>query len=165
MSSLKSPKPVKFFFSLLFRSDLHTIESLEQKFKDYLIFEETFYPEFNPLTDYYEKEMGTPLTRAICLSHSLRERDELVSLKLWATDMENEFAQDSARTVNIDIGYIAKEHVVLATGKPYSHRVYVGKGVFSELVYIYRDKTFHKVPWTYPDYQHQEKIDFFNKSR
>ncbi len=60
---------------------------------------------------------------------------------------------------------MAKEQVLLATGKPYSHRIYLSDGVFAELVYYFKEKSFHKVSWTYPDYQHEEKIKFFNSIR
>ncbi len=67
--------------------------------------------------------------------------------------------------VNIDIGAVYKEQVLLSTSKPYSHRIYLRDGVHAELTYTYENKSYHFLPWTYPDYQHEEKLEFFNSLR
>jgi hypothetical protein len=41
---------------------------------------------------------------------------------------------------------------VLATGKNYSHRIYIGKGIYADLTLIYTKGGFTTLPWTYPDY-------------
>ena len=166
MSKLLKPTLVKFFFSVLFDEDSfeisRIIDLLELQKENIAI----FYPEFNPLQDYYSKEMGPNLKRVIIVDPKLSDREELVPKKLWATETEIKYSRpDETRTINIDVGYIAKEQVILSTGKPYSHRIYLGSSVFCELVYTFQNKTFHKVPWTYPDYQHDEKIEFFNSVR
>ncbi len=166
MSKLLSPTQVKFFYSILFDENTFEISKILNLLNLNLESSESFYPEFNPLQDYYSKEMGPNLKRVIIVNSKLSERDELVPKKLWATETEIKYSrQDETRTINIDVGYIAKEQVILSTGKPYSHRIYLGSSVFCELVYTFQNKTFHKVPWTYPDYQHQEKIEFFNSVR
>ena len=53
--------------------------------------------------------------------------------------------------MNIDPGYLAKAHLVLATGKGYSHRPYLREGIYADLTLIYRNKAFQLLPWTYPD--------------
>ena len=82
-----------------------------------------------------------------------------------ATAIEIKKSNDNKRLINIDIGYVAKEQVILATGKPYSHRIYLSEGVHAELVYTFQDKSFKSLPWTYPDYQDEEKIALFNRIR
>jgi hypothetical protein len=54
--------------------------------------------------------------------------------------------------VNIDPGYLAKAHLILATGKGYSHRPYLRDGIYADLTLMYQDKSFRTLPWTYPDY-------------
>lgn len=165
MSILSEPTKVKFFFSVLFNKEHFTSDKvfkiLSEKYAEFDILR----PSFNPLTEYYSKEMGNHLERIIFVSKSYSPREKFVPLKLWATSEEIKYSQDSKRMINIDIGLLAKEQVLLATGKPYSHRIYLSDGVYCELVYYYQNKTFHKVPWTYPDYQDIEKIEFFNKYR
>ncbi|MBD64001.1 MAG: GTP-binding protein [Halobacteriovoraceae bacterium] len=161
MSELSEPTKVRYFASCLFKSEVEIESHLTSKFK---IFDELT-PNFNPLISYYEKEMGDQLERKIFIFDQIRERDFLIDAKIWAQNLEKNTSVQGSRILNIDMGYIAKEQVLLATGKPYSHRIYLNQGVFAELVYTYSDKTFKSLPWTYPDYQHPEKIAFFNKFR
>ena len=166
MSQLARPTEVKFFISALYNTENIDEKKLLNILEQHISLDSSFEPEFNPLTEYYSKEMGNSLKRVIWVDKTPKPREELVRLKLLATKNENEnLNSNNGRNINIDIGYIAMEQVVLATGKPYSHRLYLNNGVYAELVYIYQNKTYHKVPWTYPDYQHQEKIDFFNRIR
>jgi Domain of unknown function (DUF4416) len=55
------------------------------------------------------------------------------------------------RTVNLDPGLLTEENVLLATGKNYSHRVYLRDGVFADLALVYRKGEYRPLPWTYPD--------------
>jgi hypothetical protein len=47
------------------------------------------------------------------------------------------------------------ERFVLATGKNFSHRIYLGQGIYADLTLIYRHGEFQALPWTYPDYADQ----------
>lgn len=122
---------------------------------------------FNPSLPYYAKEMGEEpkLHRFIYCSEKLHPRDCFVSAKVWATDFENTHSITGARTVNIDIGLLNLENMILATGKNYSHRVYLNSGIFADLNYIFQGGTFTMLPWTYPDYQEGDKVAFFLKMR
>lgn len=165
MSKLSTPSKVKYFYSVLF-NDMHSFEHIKKLMETNFFTTDYFSPQFNPLLEYYSHEMGDGLKRAIFYSHELLGREELVSKKLLATEIEiRNSSTDQKRSINIDVGQVAKEQVILATGKPYSHRIYLSDGVYAELVYFYQNKSFQKVNWTYPDYQHQEKIEFFNSIR
>ena len=67
--------------------------------------------------------------------------------------------------MNIDPGYIAKAHLILATGKGYSHRPYLRDGIYADLTLIYCNKAFQSLPWTYPDYAGEEMIGIFTRIR
>ena len=67
--------------------------------------------------------------------------------------------------MNIDPGYIAKAHLILATGKGYSHRPYLRDGIYADLTLIYRNKAFQPLPWTYPDYASGEMIGMLTRIR
>jgi hypothetical protein len=43
---------------------------------------------------------------------------------------------------------------ILATGKDFSHRIYIGCGIYADLTLIYSKDGFQTLPWTYPDYAH-----------
>jgi len=89
----------------------------------------------------------------------------LPDVKLLANDVEHRFSVRGKRRVNIDPGYISQAHLILATGKGYTHRPYLRDGIYADLTLMYRGKTFHSLPWTYPDYSAKPVIDMFNRIR
>jgi hypothetical protein len=103
-------------------------------------------------TTYYEREMGAGLVRRVLAFRTLIAQDRLAEIKLATNAMEQAYAVGGRRRVNIDPGYAALERFVLATGKNYSHRIYLGQGIYADLTLIYRHGNFEALPWTYPDY-------------
>lgn len=103
-------------------------------------------------TDYYTKEFGGSLIRRLVAFDRLIRPDSLPDVKLWTNSLERRLSAEGRRRVNIDPGYIAKAHLILATGKGYSHRPYLRDGIYADLTLIYRNKEFQSLPWTYPDY-------------
>jgi hypothetical protein len=67
--------------------------------------------------------------------------------------------------VNIDPGYIALAHLILATGKGYTHRPYLREGIYADLTLAFRDRSFKPLPWTYPDYSDEKMVELFNRVR
>lgn len=110
-------------------------------------------------TDYYKKEMGEKLLFRVVSFERLVKRDSLVSIKKfsWKIERKNSIFENgvSKRLINIDPGILSLENFVLATGKGFAHRVYLGKGVFADLTLIYRNSTFIDLPWTYLNYKSQ----------
>ena len=106
-------------------------------------------------TPYYEKEMGAPLWRRVMAFKPLVEQDRLADIKLATNAMEQARAVGGRRRVNIDPGYLLLERFVLATGKNYSHRIYIGRGIYADLTLIYERGAYQALPWTYPDYADQ----------
>ncbi|OQX63299.1 MAG: GTP-binding protein [Desulfococcus sp. 4484_241] len=103
-------------------------------------------------TDYYEPEFGSPLYRRIFSFASLVEQDSLADVKLVTNEIEKRFTSGKKRLANIDPGFLTRERFVLATGKNFAHRIYLGRGIYADLTLIYRKKEFHALEWTYPDY-------------
>lgn len=172
MSLLQPPTKSFFFASFLFRKDIVIIDSIksmwEKKWGESLYFQHSFFP----MKEYYSKEMGDPslLQRLFGVSTTLQSRDDFVNGKIWSTEKEIELSYSvkqgfKSRAINIDIGCLSLENMQLATGKPYSHRIYLGKGVYSDLTYIYKNKSYRPLLWTYPDYREEEIIQFFNSIR
>lgn len=120
-------------------------------------------------TDYYEREMGSPIKRIFLLMRELTSPGALADIKLATNAIERDIAESGAypvaRPVNIDPGYIAESKLVLASTKDYSHRIYLRDGVYAEVTLIYRDGAFHSLPWTYPDFQSDEYLRFLTDAR
>lgn len=116
-------------------------------------------------TDYYEKEMGRPLYRQLLAFQHLIDQERLPDIKLQTNAVESTFIRDGRRTVNIDPGYLLLERLVLATGKNFSHRIYLRRGIYADLTLIYRKERFESLPWTYPDYADPRLQDFLLKVR
>jgi len=116
-------------------------------------------------TKYYAREMGWPLHRRFVSFEKLIRPLDIVEIKITTNKVENGYLQDGRRRVNIDPGYISLERLVLATGKNYTHRIYLWKGIYADLTLIFQKGSFRPLQWTYKDYASPEIIDFFNDVR
>jgi hypothetical protein len=116
-------------------------------------------------TDYYEKEFGGSLIRRFVAFERLIRPEALPDVKIWTNALEMRLAAEGRRRVNIDPGYLAKAHLILATGKGYTHRPCLREGIYADLTLIYREKSFHSLPWTYPDYAGGEVIGMLTRIR
>lgn len=167
MSKLQAPSKGLLVASVLYRRDIHGEEDilnvLSIRFGEYV----TFHHSYFPMKKYYSLEMGEEslLSRFFIVFTNNIERVDLVSAKLWAQKFELGFSSKGAREINLDMGLLTLENLILATGKNFSHRVYLGDGVFADLTLLMEGQKFKTTPWTYPDYSHPEVIDFFTWAR
>ncbi|MGE0083044.1 MAG: DUF4416 family protein [Desulfococcaceae bacterium] len=116
-------------------------------------------------TDYYAREMGDSLFRRMLSFRELIGQDHLPDIKWFAYELEKKYMQDGSRRVNIDPGYLLPERFVLATGKNFTHRIYIGREVYADLTLIYTKGNFQTLPWTYPDYADEKMLDFLRQVR
>lgn len=116
-------------------------------------------------TDYYASEMGKNLLRQWVGFKSLVMPDGLAGIKLMTNQMEAEWAEQGKRPVNLDPGYVNDSRVVLATTKDFSHRIYLGSGIYAEITLIYKGDAFRALDWTYPDYKSNTALEFLNQAR
>ncbi len=117
-------------------------------------------------TNYYYEEMGMPLFRKVFTFKRLIEQDELALIKEKTNKIETKFMTDEKRSVNIDPGYLVSSRFILATGKEYSHRIYIGHKMYADLTLMYSKKEgFKTLEWTYPDYASQSMMSFLSKVR
>ena len=166
MSIPKNPDPAKLVISCIM-NDKALIE------KVFSLLEEAFGPvdvisrwlDF-AYTDYYYKEMGIVLFRKVFVFKNLIAQDELALIKEKTNNIENQFAKAKKRSVNIDPGYLVSSRFILATGKEYSHRIYIGRKIYADLTLMYSKKHgFKTLDWTYPDYASKDMISFLSKVR
>jgi hypothetical protein len=116
-------------------------------------------------TDYYRAEMGPGLKRQFLAFGRHLPLDGISRVKLATNSIEKLLSRSGTRLVNIDPGYVDLSKVVLFSTKDYTHRVYLGNGIFAENTLFYKDGAFHPWPWTYPDYKTAEYLDFFGQVR
>jgi len=166
MGKIHKHLPVKLFSAITYQHSIN-IQSLftimERKFSVIEIKSEPY--DFSAFTDYYKKEMGEDLQKLFIVFASLIEPEALPSIKLETNKIETEQIKGAGRGVNIDPGYITQAKLVLATTKNYSHRLYLGQGIFGDLHMQFGKGSFNPQPWTYPDYQQKNMIEFFNTVR
>lgn len=160
-----SPTHGLLFGSFLYREDLHETSELQKIWEGEFGQSFKLLPANNPLNSYYEKEMGTPLSRFFVITATAYPREFLLSSKLLALEWERKWAISGKRMVNLDTGILTLENFLLATTKNYSHRVYIGQNIFADLTYQFVQGQFQVFPWTYPDFQDEEKIKFFTWCR
>lgn len=116
-------------------------------------------------TDYYSPEMGEKLVRRFLSMEKLIRPETLPNIKLTTNEIEEESAVAGQRQVNIDPGYLSQSHLILATGKGYSHRPYLSDGIYADLTLIYQGKKFCSLPWTYPDYADEKQLAMLSAIR
>lgn len=165
MSQPQAPQPAKLVIGIFLKEkDLaHSLtEKLEAFFGGVDIVSPWF--DFN-FTDYYTREMGRPLFRRMFSFKKLIAQEDLSPIKLQTNQLEHSFEHEGRRRVNIDPGYLLKERFVLATGKNFSHRIYLSKGIYADLTLIYQKGDFHSLPWTYPDYAHKQMQGYLKQVR
>ncbi len=167
MSVISPPKPVKLICGLI-SNDKELI------YKSAKILSKKFGPidlksqvmSFDH-TAYYQKEMGRDLKRQFLSFSRLIGPQHLPKVKLFTNRLERRISvgPQRKRRINLDPGYISGSKLVLATGKNYCHRIYLGKGIYAEVTLYFAGGTFRPYEWTYPDYKTAGYIEFFNQAR
>lgn len=120
-------------------------------------------------TAYYEKELGPDLKRQFLFFKQAISPDALPEIKRLTSEMEHQWVRITSdgtlRRINLDPGYLAPSKIVLATTKDYSHRIYLGDGIYAEVTLMYRGKSYAPLPHTYPDFRSEDYIALFNQAR
>ena len=116
-------------------------------------------------TTYYTEEFGAPLFRRMFSFEKLIQQDALANIKLSTNQLEHKYSRNGKRSVNIDPGFLSLERFVLASGKNFSHRIYLAKGVYADLTLMYSNGRFQTLPWTYPDYADRSMLTVLERIR
>ena len=134
-------------------------------------------------THYYDAQMGSPLWRQfVSFSRPVRP-DILASAKVATNRIEAEFTArlagpqtqsgvptnvgmpNPARPINLDVGYVDESKLILASMKNFSHRIYLGMGVYAELTLMYHKGRWDSLGWTFPDYASGRYHPFLTQAR
>ena len=86
--------------------------------------------------------------------------------KLFTNGLEETLARpDGSRRVNLDPGLLTQERFVLGTGKNFTHRVYLGEGIFADLTLVFQAGSWQTLPWTFPDYASPDMLEILTDIR
>ena len=165
MSTPKAPDPAKLVISV-FMKDQGLLEEIFQRLENVAgpLDMMSKWLDFD-FTDYYYREMGSPLFRRLLAFKPLISQDDLADIKLATNAIEQDFSERGDRRMNIDPGYLLRSRFILATGKDFSHRIYIGKQIYADLTLMYTKQGFKPLDWTYPDYASPEVFHFLTQVR
>lgn len=106
-------------------------------------------------TSYYNAEMGENLYRGV-ISFEKTVSPELISLeKIKSNDLELSTATSDGykkRFVNIDVGYMDLDKVVLPSYKRGPFKIYAGEGIWLDMLLTYAKGKFHPTAWAFEDF-------------
>ena len=165
MSRPKEPPGAKLLMGLLFCDfavQQRALEALSLSFGplDFLSKPEPFV-----YTSYYDAELGEGIKRQLVSFLHLVPQDVLPDIKGTTNGIEGDLSFQGKRRINIDPGLLTEERFVLATGKNYTHRIYLGKGIYADLTLVYQGGSYRALPWTYPDYRNPMMLHFLGVLR
>jgi hypothetical protein len=162
MSHPLPPEPCLFFCGFIYNDTAAYEELLRTKVVEWgQILEISGSYVFN-WSDYYEAEQGSGLMRSFaCFSPLLKDPAELRERKLRAYQIEQEFSNEGKRRINLDPGYLNNHQLIVATFKPFAHRIALGDGVHAHLEYLFKRGAPAILPWTYPDFRTPEYQELF----
>ncbi|MDD5331533.1 MAG: DUF4416 family protein [Candidatus Nanoarchaeia archaeon] len=159
------PKKVKLFCGMTHR-DMKEVEvilkRLEKKFGKIESISDEF--SFN-FTDYYTDEIGTDLKKKFIIFRDLIDPEEIVKVKLFTNKLENKYSINGKRIFNLDPGYLNAEHLILPSAKPRPHRVYLRKGIYADMIYVFGKNEVFDFKHTFPDFKQDFVKKFFLELR
>ena len=165
MGEIKTPRPVKLIVSAFAPGDGLLDEARAASIAEWgaVDWESELLPFDH--TSYYQREFGPGLVRRIWAFERLIDPGALAAIKVRSNALEQRWAVDGKRAVNLDPGYVSMAKLVLATTKNHGHRIYLGQGIYAEVTLQYRDKAYRPWPWSYPDYATPEYCRLFEAIR
>lgn len=156
---------VKYFIAVLYADDValeRALAGCEAAFGD-IDFQSEPFPF--QVTDYYEKEMGQNLNRLFVSFEELASAGNLAIYKDATNTVEDKLARNGNRTVNLDIGYLDFDKVVLASAKPNWQKIYLRDGFFADLTLHYSKGEWHPFDWSFPDFKQSTYYSVFHEIR
>jgi hypothetical protein len=116
-------------------------------------------------THYYETEMGTELKRRLVSFVHLLPPESIREAKLRCNEIEDELACERGRRVNLDVGYLDHNKIVLASAKYAGQKIHLGDGIYADLIARFRAGKYQPFDWTFPDFRDGRYDDDLNRIR
>ena len=143
---------VKLFYAILFNDTDILEKAKELLIKKWEAIDFVSKPFPFDGTSYYEEEMGKDLSRIFVSFDELQAPSILPESKNVATEIENVFAIDGKRKINLDPGYLDYAKLVLVSGKYAPHKLWIADGMYADFTLIYSKGKYQKFNWTFPDF-------------
>ena len=117
-------------------------------------------------TAYYQKEMGAELKRKFIFFEKPVSPGDIAEIKLHTVKLESGYLNEKGgRRINLDPGYLDSAKVVLVSTKDFSHRIYLGRGIYGEVTLIFSGGDYRILPYTFPDFRTAKYMEVFKKAR
>lgn len=105
-------------------------------------------------TEYYTSEMGKGLFRGVVSFERTVAPQQIGLEKERSNALERELSpQESGRRVNIDIGYMDLDKIVLPSYKRGPFKLYAGKGLWLDMILHYAKGRFLPTAWAFDDFR------------
>ncbi len=164
MAGMTEPAKVQLILGVIF-SDTALLARLEEELEREFGCVEARSDIFGfDVTDYYEEEMGGDLKRIFYSFAELIDPAAIVDVKIAANRIEEGFAREGKRRVNIDPGYVDYYKLVLASAKFQGQKIHLGKGVYADPT-LYYDKGWKSYDWGFPDFKSGRYDEFLTGVR
>jgi hypothetical protein len=146
-------EPVKLFVAILWSDEKFLQKALNQICKKWGEIDFSGPDHLFDITDYYEPEMGKGLKRRLISFSELVSPESIREAKLICNEIEEALKHDRGRRVNLDIGYLDHNKVVLASVKAAGQKIYLGDGIYADLVARYARGRYQPFEWTFLDFE------------
>ncbi len=153
MPSMLEPEPVKYFAAVLWRDDDSLASGTQRLVATFGDIDHVGPDRPFDMTDYYEAEMGASLKRRLVSFVALRSPQKLTAAKHACIEIESALAGENGRTVNLDVGYLDHNKIVLASVKAAGQKIYLSDGIYADLVARYGQGKYQPFAWTFPDFK------------
>lgn len=116
-------------------------------------------------SDYYDEELGGEGLRVIFSFKELVDASRQAEIKEMTNQMERILSENGNRRINLDPGFINHGRLMLATTKNAGFRIPLKNGIYTELTLFWAKGEWHKLPWSYRDYQSEKVQKFITEVR
>lgn len=116
-------------------------------------------------SDYYDEELGGEGLRVIFSFKELVDASRQAEIKEMTNEMERILSKGGNRKINLDPGFINHGRLMLATTKNAGFRIPLKNGIYTELTLFWAKGEWHKLPWSYRDYQSEKVQKFITEVR
>jgi hypothetical protein len=153
VAGTSAPEPVKFFVALLWADAIALPATYAQLAEFFGAVDFEGPDRAFDLTTYYEGEMGPALSRRLIAFEFLRCPGDLAATKMQCNTIEDALKGPCGRLVNLDVGYLDHNKVVLASAKEAGQKIYLQDGIYADLVARYSHGRYQPFAWTFPDFK------------
>ncbi len=152
MAEPKLPEPVKQVVAVLWSDPTSRDRAVESMVQWWGPIDFTGPDHPFDATDSYRDEMGERLCRRLVAFSDLVPPETLADAKRRCNALEAELADGGRRRVNLDVGYLDHNKLVLASVKPAGQKIHLGSGFYAELVARWKAGRYQPFEWAFPDF-------------